>query len=934
MKNKNTPLFYFALVALALLLSNAKPNAAKLTITEPINSVSIPANFELRLNCGGGTTVQNGTTFQQDAFFVGSGKSYTNPNVTEIANTQDDDLYFSERSALSNLGSFGYAIPVPNGTYDLNLHFAEIYWGATGGGAGGSGKRVFNVALEGQNIMSDYDINEEVGSMTAVIKSFTVLITDGVINLDFSASVDQPKISALEIIGEDIPNDPALFRINCGGASMVLDGLVFQEDDFFTGAGKPYSNTNIVDIAGTDMDDLYFTERSARRNRGSFGYAIPVPNGTYDLNLHFAEIYWGATGGGPGGSGRRIFDVELEGDPILVDYDINAEVGPMTATVKSFQISVSDGTLNIDFSASKDQPKISAIEVLESPEPTDNAMVRINCGGSDVTYPDRNFISDIYFGGQDKTYTNPNITGIANTEFDEVYLTERSTKNSNGEFQYYIPITNGTYTLKLHFAEIYWGATGGGPGGNGKRVFDVWAEGNQLLASLDINQEVGSMTALVKTFDVTVLDEELTLEFSSSVDQPKLSAIEIFGDGEVGIIDPNGCIWNDLPASALEKVESQSAKVNDKLYVFSGYDKNVDILSATEIFDPSNNTWTLGASMPVPKNHCGTVAVDEEVWLIGGFVGDHPGPVTTDVQIYNTVTDSWSFGPSLPQERGSCTAVLNERKLHVFGGVMADRRTDMAEHLVLDLDDVASGWQTLAPLPNPRNHLSSVNIDGQIYAIGGQFNHDINPVNSAILQVYDPLLDAWTNLSSLPVPRSHTESSTVVHNGSIIIAGGVNDVTHFDNIISYDPFDDSWVEICKLPEKLLAPTAKIFDDRMILTNGGVNGNCCPSNETRWVAVEPEIISAKARISSVSSRSSEMATTVYPNPSSEKVTLGLQEKEDVIEVLIYDTMGRQLGSQFFQNTRSFSVDLDQTPGIYLLKVQTSSGKKSAVRVVKK
>ncbi|HEX8528581.1 MAG TPA: T9SS type A sorting domain-containing protein, partial [Cytophagales bacterium] len=45
-------------------------------------------------------------------------------------------------------------------------------------------------------------------------------------------------------------------------------------------------------------------------------------------------------------------------------YDIFAEVGAMTAVVKTFGVPVLDGTLNISFTASADQPKVSAIEVL------------------------------------------------------------------------------------------------------------------------------------------------------------------------------------------------------------------------------------------------------------------------------------------------------------------------------------------------------------------------------------------------------------------------------------------------------------------------------------------------------------------------------------------------------------------------------------------
>lgn len=63
----------------------------------------------------------------------------------------------------------------------------------------------------------------------------------------------------------------------------------------------------------------------------------------------------------------------------------------------------------------------------------------------------------------------------------------------------------------------------------------------------------------------------------------------------------------------------------------------------------------------------GAVAVGEEIWVLGGFAGDHPGKSTNLVQIYNTSTDTWSRGPSLPLPRASGGAVFSKGKIHYFG---------------------------------------------------------------------------------------------------------------------------------------------------------------------------------------------------------------------------------------------------------------------------
>ncbi len=156
----------------------------------------------------------------------------------------------------------------------------------------------------------------------------------------------------------------AAIRINAGGPAVTTGGVSWAADKSFVG-GKTYSNAQVTEIAATTDDVLYRSERSATTNLGSFGYQIPLTNGSYQVRLHFAEIYHGAPGGGPGGAGKRIMSANLEGGPVeLANYDINAAVGPVTADVRTFTVNVTDGNLDLDFGATVNQPKVSAIEVL------------------------------------------------------------------------------------------------------------------------------------------------------------------------------------------------------------------------------------------------------------------------------------------------------------------------------------------------------------------------------------------------------------------------------------------------------------------------------------------------------------------------------------------------------------------------------------------
>lgn len=169
------------------------------------------------------------------------------------------------------------------------------------------------------------------------------------------------------------------------------------------------------------------------------------------------------------------------------------------------------------------------------PEVSSTSVVRINSGGPEVAFGDIIYTADSFFSeANSETYTNPEVTAIDGTEQDDIYLTERISSELRGSFSYDIPLTNGEYRIILHFAEIFWGQPGeGADGGSNSRIFDVSLEGKTVLDNYDIFTDVGGATATTKTFIVTVADEELNILLSATTDNPKISAIEIEGDGSL-----------------------------------------------------------------------------------------------------------------------------------------------------------------------------------------------------------------------------------------------------------------------------------------------------------------------------------------------------------------------------------------------------------------
>jgi Malectin domain/Thrombospondin type 3 repeat len=148
------------------------------------------------------------------------------------------------------------------------------------------------------------------------------------------------------------------------GQGAVPNG--WDSDRYFDG-GSALNWSGDLEVVGSDDPGLYLTQRSGSGpgKRRGFAYAIPVDeSGVYMVRLYFAEPYWGSPGGPEGEEGRRVFSVTAEGDVLIEDLDIYAEVGELTALVKQAEVEVQDGELNLSFAASEGEPIIAAIEVL------------------------------------------------------------------------------------------------------------------------------------------------------------------------------------------------------------------------------------------------------------------------------------------------------------------------------------------------------------------------------------------------------------------------------------------------------------------------------------------------------------------------------------------------------------------------------------------
>lgn len=166
----------------ALQEGNADFNAA-LPLERTFTVTGSPA----AINAGGSTfTSSDKTTYAAEGSFVTGGTALVRSGIA-IANTEEDELYNSER-----YGNFTYSLPVTNGSYQLTFKFAELFWNAPA-------KRKFDVWVEGQEVITDLDIFAQAGINTALNIVKRVEVSDGVLEIEFRTDLNAAQLSGLVV---------------------------------------------------------------------------------------------------------------------------------------------------------------------------------------------------------------------------------------------------------------------------------------------------------------------------------------------------------------------------------------------------------------------------------------------------------------------------------------------------------------------------------------------------------------------------------------------------------------------------------------------------------------------------------------------------------------------------------------------------------------
>ncbi|PWU13802.1 MAG: hypothetical protein C5B50_18600 [Verrucomicrobia bacterium] len=528
----------------------------------PPVSVVPAAPFPGAINCGGPSI----GSFMTDAYYS-AGSTYSTGSAVAtngLINPAPAAVYQSQR-----YGNLTYSLPylTPRASYKVRLHFAEIYWTS-------AGQRVFNVLLNGVQVLTNYDIVQAAGgSFKGNVQEFNAISdSTGTITVQLVTVVDNASINGIEIIANPtntIPTAPANLAAAIGNALVTLTwstpagatnfsvkrgtnssgpfsiignspSAPMYRDPFFTpnttyyyvvsalnGLGES-ANSSVASARPTNgLPDVIVTSVSwtpptlfngsqavfsARvLNQGSAATPSGIVLGV-GFNMDSAgTVSWSATDTASLAPGASI-TLAADGGPSGNYWTATPGPHNLIATVNDVN----------RFAESITDNNSMTVPILVSV-----AGYAINCGGAAAG----SFAADSNYAGSANTFSITNTidtTGTSSPAPMAVYQTERW-----GEVAYVLNnlVPGSNYTVRLHFAEISPSVTH-----TGDRQFNVSLNGLQIFSNFDILSAAGAKFRAISRDIKKQADASGTIlvQFTrGAANEPKCSGIEAFGSASV-----------------------------------------------------------------------------------------------------------------------------------------------------------------------------------------------------------------------------------------------------------------------------------------------------------------------------------------------------------------------------------------------------------------
>ncbi|KAH9310234.1 hypothetical protein KI387_038145, partial [Taxus chinensis] len=255
-------------------------------------------------------------------------------NNTVVTSNFDPELYRTARISPTSLRYYGLGLQ--NGSYTIELHFAEIQFPAKTA----KGRRIFDVYIQGDKVLKDFDIMEAAGEKNlVVVMNYTINITQTFLEIHFfwagkgtccePQDVYGPLVSAIIVTPNFKPHVPKKSKtikiVIIVAVVIVVLGLLLILSLVYTKKRK--RGFNLLSCFNAGKDDALTTMEG-----NSFSLrTLKVATRNFDPKNKIGEGGFGAVYKGVLPDGRQVAIKQLSSQSKQGNHEFLNEVGTISA---------------------------------------------------------------------------------------------------------------------------------------------------------------------------------------------------------------------------------------------------------------------------------------------------------------------------------------------------------------------------------------------------------------------------------------------------------------------------------------------------------------------------------------------------------------------------------------------------------------------------
>ena len=253
-----------------------------------VRFVNVPGNYLQRIACGSTSNLTDCVSnnwpsdhaYTNGSFgYAGGTPGYVSTTVTGICATAQE-IYRHERYSVSSSG-YRYFFDCPPGVYETTLVEAETYWTATN-------QRVFNVYIEGQQVLTNLDLFAAAGKNMPTNLVFTNIVADGQLEVLLTPVVDNARCSAIQVrkladLYSDTDGIPDWWRLAYFDHASGLASDKSRASDDADGDGVSNGEEFLAGTNPLDANSVFRISTFIRAGLGGQVIWPTISNKTYQL---------------------------------------------------------------------------------------------------------------------------------------------------------------------------------------------------------------------------------------------------------------------------------------------------------------------------------------------------------------------------------------------------------------------------------------------------------------------------------------------------------------------------------------------------------------------------------------------------------------------------------------------------------------------------